>query len=66
MRSGSADLRTVTVLNLSPRVDSPGYLEVNFCSGHKVRAHDVRSKAVDQTMYGYNVSIDSHNQMIQH
>jgi len=60
VRSGSGDLRTVTVLSPSPRADPPGYLGVNFCSGH-----DVRSKAVDQTMYGCNVSIDSHNQMIQ-
>ena len=64
MRSGSEDLRTVTVLNPSP--DQPGYPGVDFCSRHEVKAHDVRSKAVDQTMYGYNVSIDSHNQMIQH
>ena len=65
MRSGSGDLRTVTVLNPSPRADPPGYPGVNLCCGHAVRAHDVRSKVVDQTMYGYNVSIDSHDQMIQ-
>ena len=64
MRSGSVDLRRVTVLNSSARAEPPGYPGVNFCSGHEVMAQDVRSKAVDQTMYGYNVSIDSHNQMI--
>ena len=61
MRSGSGDLPTVLDHNPSPGADPHGYPGVNFCSGHEVRAHDVRSKAVDQTMYGYNVSIDSHN-----
>ena len=66
MRSGSVDLPTVTDHNPSPGADPPGYQGVNFCSGHEVRAHDVRSKAVDQTMYGHNVSIDSHYPMIRH